>query len=251
MKYRTYYRFGLVWSALLFSSTSVHAVDELWERAEQFVRESAIWMPGKVETSQQVLDGKGEQQSESSMRFAISQDAEQKTLKVTLEQLIENEKDQTEESRQAIEAEFQRELQKIRHDMPFHLENPSQVVTGWSPERKKIGHVECMGYEFQVAVTEDSDQPPMRFSGTVWVDPQTAIPLLIESMLLDLPRKQDGAEIVSLSLQRSYGTVEGSWVAINEEQEIWLNARFLFKKMVIYIKSTTDYRQHWKWKEQL
>jgi len=230
---------------------SAQSTDELWEQAERIVLESKVWIPGSVETEQIVKNGKGKVESENKIKLEILRDPETGNPQGHLEQMLENDRDHTEKVRKELEADLQKEILGGKRDFPFHLENPSDAVTGKSPNLKTVDGVECVGYEFEVNETDEDSNEPFRFEGTVWIDPATAVPMEIESHLMDLPKKADGAEIVSMVFSRKYGLQEGAWITRSEHQEIWVNAKFLFKKIVVFVDTQTSYRNHWFWKEQL
>ncbi len=237
-------------SAIILSLfASALTADPLWEQAERLVLNSPILVPGEVETHQLVFDGKGDQQVENQLLFETLKDPATGVPHGVLKQLLENNKDKTEKSRKEVEQDFQGELNSIERDFPFHLENPSDAVTEKREETKIILDRECVGYDFVVTKSDGEDEEPSRFAGTVWIDPNTAVPLEIESHMLDLPRKEEGAEIVSVVINRQYGYENGSFITLSEQQQLWLNAKFLFKKIVVYMESETHYRKHWQWEK--
>jgi len=231
---------------VLFVATEVFAFeDALWEQTERLILNSEVWIPGEVQTHQLVKNGKGETESDSLIVVTVTQDPESGILVGKLTQLLENEKDRTEKSRKEVEAQFKEDLKKLERDVPFNLENPSDAVYGKSLERKSIDGIDCVGYVFEATQKDENSGEPVRFGGTVWVDPATAVPLEIESHLLDLPRKEENAEIVSLMVQRNYRYQDGKWLNLSDRQQIWVNAKFLFKKIVVYVESDTTYHDHW------
>ena len=225
--------------------------DELWDRTETLVKQREIWIPGKVETHQVVKDGKGEMKSENLVVVEIQKNHESGDPDVHLVRLMEGEKDRTEKSRKEIEAEFSKKMNSIEMDFPFHLKKPSEALTGKSEERKTIHGIECEGYLFAIEQVDEESQLPMRFEGTVWIDPESAAPLEIESHLVNTPHKVEDAEIASLFLKRCYELEDGQLIPLSEEQNLWVNAKFLFKTFVLYVESATTYRDHWYWKGAL
>ena len=241
----------LAWGVLLFQFMLLNSAnaDELWERTEALVKQSQIWMPGAVETRQIVKDGKGDLKSENFVSMEIRKNDKTGEPEAHLLQLLEGEKDHTEKSRKEVEQEMQAELQNLERDPPFNLENPSDALTGKTDKPKLICGIACEGYRFEVSAEDEDSAEPMHFEGVVWVDPGTAVPLEIESHLTNLPHKLKDAEIASLLLKRTYSLKDGQLIPDTEEQELWINAKFLFKKLVFYIESATTYREHWYWKE--
>jgi hypothetical protein len=245
MKRRTYYRWRIFFSILFGITLNANAVDELWLQSVRVVKQSELMIPGEMIMEQTVINGDGETESESKTVLEVT--GEGNKIHAQLLSLVENGKDQTQKSKAEIEQNVNKDINNFVWQMPYHLDDPNRLMRGKHAGTREINGVECIGYDFEVSNKDfENENEPFRFIGTVWLDPSTAVPLQIESHLQDLPKKEDGAEIVSLSQFVDFSYSDGIWIREKEYQELWVNAKILFKKVVAVIHTDTHYSKHWK-----
>lgn len=231
-------------AALLSIPSQIEAIDQLWERSVQVVKASELMIPGELIIEQSVVDGRGKTESESETIIHVGHEGSR--LYVELVQFSENGKDKTVDSRQTIEDEMNKEVGCFKCEMPYHLDNPSQVILRREAKSKFVDEVECVGYVFEVWEKDfEHGDSPFCYEGIVWLDPNTAVPVQIESFLKDPPKEEDGAEVLNLSQTVNFEYSEGAWKRVSEEQELWLNVQVLFKKVVAVIRTDSRYLNHW------
>lgn len=231
-------------SSLLGFIFQSNAVDDLWQRSVEIVRHSDLMIPGEVVMQQNVINGKGETESESKIVLEVCREG--KGLRANLLSFVGDGKDLTEKKKKEIESELNEDINKYRREIPYHVEDPGPFIIGRKDVTKLIKEVVCIGYDFEVNDGEFKNEvEPFRYIGTVWIHPETAVPIQIERYLQDLPRKENGTEIMSLSQIVDFSYERGVWKKEREEEELWVNAKILFKKVVAVIRTHTDYQKHW------
>ena len=236
---------GAILSVFLGLALTTQACDDLWEKSVSIVKQSGLMVPGEMLVEQNIVDGKGETQLESTTIIGVHE--EQGKLHADLVRFVENGNDRTQKLKKEIEKNMNQDINEIVWQMPYHVDDPGRLILGRHEETREVNGVQCVGYDFEVCDKDfEKADEPFRFLGTVWVDPGTAIPMQIESQLQDLPKEEDGAEIVSLSQRVDYGYREGVWTREREVQELCVNARVLFKSVVAIVHTDTHYSKHWK-----
>ena len=237
---------GRILLPILFGLTlNANACDELWSRSVSLVKQSELMIPGEMVVEQHITDGKGVTQLESTTVVGVAEDKGK--IHAELISFTENGQDRTQKSKKEIEESVNEDINDFAWEMPYHVDDPDRFIKGKHEGTHEVHGVACVGYDFEVCDKDfEKTAEPFRFVGTVWIDPASAIPLQIESHLQDLPQKEDGAEIVSLSQYVDFSYSNGVWKREQEKQELCVNARFLFKSVVAVVHTDTHYSKHWK-----
>ncbi len=214
-----------------------HAIDELWERSIKAVKGQKIYVPGVATYQEKVVDKEGNVAEVTEARFEIENSGARgraRLLKCTVDG-----EDVTQEAREDLEREANVELQEFDFEMPYCADDPLSNAVGIQEDLKMINGVECRGYDF-IYREEGHD-----FKGIVWIDPTSALPLEISSIITSVPFKEDGVQVMSLNRTTHYILENGVWKIKNESEDVWVKVRVLFKNVLAVIQTQTDYSNHW------
>lgn len=241
----TRYRWSIIFLIFVGLTLSANAVDELWLRSVQIVKQSELMIPGEMIVEQTIINGDGETESENKTVIRVTKEGNK--IHAELLSLVEDGKDQTQHSKAEVEENLNQDINNFVREIPYHLDDPSRLVQGKHKGTREINGVECVGYDFEVSHNDfENEDEPFCFIGTVWLNPATAVPLQIESHLQDLPKKDEGTEVISFSQFVDFSYHDGVWKREKEFQELWVNAKIFFKRVVAVIHTNTHYSKHWK-----
>jgi hypothetical protein len=220
--------------------------DELWERSLSFVRSSARMVPSEVETREHVVDGKGVTQMESITKLQVSPAAGAPSIRLL--QYLENGHDRTERNRREIEKGANESAASFFQELPYAVAEPTPMLTRRRSDSFTVNGVACVGYDFRVSGSDlpEAGDEDVAFQGTVWIDPQSAVPLMIESRMLDLPKKEGDTEITSFVRKVVFDCEGTGWRKVREEHEVWLNTKALLRRNVFVARTQSEYRNHWE-----
>jgi hypothetical protein len=243
-------RLIVIGGLLTGASSPLFSHDALWDQTVAFIKATDRYLPGSIQSHQQILDEKGEKQHDSAISIKLGR--HNGSLSGSVEAFYEDGVEKTQSLREEIEQELAKDISEnlldFVWDIPFSMDNIAQLKVSKSSERRTVGTIECEGYLFE-SVFFDSSIPdtPLTFRGTVWVDPATAVPARIESVLLDSSIKVDGARIMGLTREVDFCYTDNQWRMVHKRQEMWLKARFLLKKFLVMVSHEVDLTDHFKY----
>lgn len=234
-------------SALLIglSPEILAANDELWQKCVTFVNNAPTMVPGRIELKETVTDEKGKIHQDSSTTLDIF--SHEPGIGVHLVRFLENGKDAIEDSREMIEGVASSELRSWKQEIPFIATDPTALVAGLHPDRLNVRGSECIGYRFEIDdsnIAEAAEQP-FHLKGVIWIDPETAVPMQIDTEMVDLPKKDGDAEILSFTRTVTFSTENGSWIKDSESLDVELKAKMLFGRKNFKVRNRTSFHKHW------
>lgn len=236
----------MIGSAIIaLSPQALPANDLLWQKCLTFVNGSPSIVPGWIELRETVTDEKGKIHQDAST--TIESFCQNPGIGVHLLEFIENGKDSTEASREMIEGIALSELRSWKKEIPFIADDPSALITGVHPDRLDVNGCECIGYRFEIndSNVTDTTSEPFHLRGTVWVDTNSAVPMRIDTEMLDLPKKDGDAEILGFSRTVTFSTSKGLWQKDSESLDVELKAKMLLGRKNFKVRNRSTFRNHW------
>lgn len=154
----------------LVSSLSFAQSDEdaLWQQTINHFSKSQDWIPGKIVSNFELLNGNGDPEEVTQTTMKIFQDDNGNITSKVVE-VVQNGNDRT-ESAQEKQGEPQNRDFSMKESL-FHPENQDRLERTRLSDTRIIDGQRCVGYEYTLELEEETR------NGTVWIDAETGLPV--------------------------------------------------------------------------
>jgi len=217
----------------LLGALSAADSDQLWKASWKSMETNGLWLPGVVNVYEEIIDQQGNLQSSGSNSYRIIPDKDLEHLEIVELHASGNHTERQNQTNLNL-------LHSMGLGVPYFVSFDT-VKVNRKEHTQKIASIECTGYDFQTT------SEGKRFTGTVWIDPTSADPLLIEMRLSDeTPVKFEGMDIDHYYRTIELKRIDGIITADNLVVEAWVSARSLFKRNLVVHKITVQMSEPWR-----
>lgn len=194
--------------------------DTLWTKAVALAAANQHWVPTHWRETETIFDKNGKVEETNELRLHLRRTSTS-ALDIDVLSATKNGKDNADKVRSELEVNGGAFARDYPEDNLFAASNQHTVRATQSGEMKRINGRTYIGFSYVQTIPEGN------WAGMAWLDAETGIPAQVESSPTDLPMKEDGLDVLSLTSVTTYNvSAPDAWYPITVQLDIAFRAKY-------------------------